>query len=330
MLALIAAFIAIAGISGVFLFVPVLSHARAERESRLAETHRYRVVGAVGAPNISLAPVPVKPGSQSALAERALAVVDRTVRARGQRDRIVGELEKAGMRLRPEEWAVIQFAVVLGVAVLFLLVTGSILGLLVGGILGFLGVRAFIRMKISRRQNKFMDQLPDTLQQLASSLRTGFSLNQALGGVVREGSEPTASEFARALTEVRIGSDLEAALDDTALRMECEDLHWVVMAVQISREVGGNLAEVLGTTVSTMRQRAELRGQVRVLSAEGRLSARILTALPFVVGGALALLRPHYLTPLFHTGAGIALICVGAVLLVLGTLWLRSLVKIKV
>jgi tight adherence protein B len=129
---------------------------------------------------------------------------------------------------------------------------------------------------------------------------------------------------------VRLGSELEQAVDDVALRVKCDDLSWVVMAVRISREVGGNLAETLSNTVQTMRQRAELRGQVRVLTAEGRISARILTALPFLVAGALALFRPGYLTPLWTTGQGVALLAVGAVLLVLGSIWLRRLVEIKV
>ena len=129
---------------------------------------------------------------------------------------------------------------------------------------------------------------------------------------------------------MRLGAELEESLDDVAARMKCEDLSWVVIAIRISREVGGNLAEVLGTTVKTMRERAELRGQVRVLSAEGRVSARILTALPFVVAVLLLLVRPGYLTPLFHSGGGIALVVMGSVLLVLGTIWLNRLVKIKV
>lgn len=323
-----AAFVGIFVVLLVGLLLPVMSRAQAQRQARLAEVHRYRVLGAVGSsvPQAAMRQAP----TQTALAERALSVVDRTVRARGQRERLVGELERAGMRIRPEEWAVIQVASALVTAVVLLVLLGSFIGFVLGAIVGWLGVRAFIRNKISRRQAAFMDQLPDTLQLMASSLRSGFSLNQALGGVVREGSEPAASEFARALTEIRIGADLEEALDDVAVRMKCEDLRWVVMAIRISREVGGNLAEVLGTTVATMRERAELRGQVRVLSAEGRISARILTALPFIVAGALAVLRPTYLKPLFGEVQGIVMLIFGAVLLVVGSFWLSRIVKIKV
>lgn len=310
------------------LFVPVMNAARAKKQARLLETHRYRVVGVVGTPGF--APVAAESPTQTAFAQRTLSLVDRTVRARGKRELLVGELERAGMRIRPEEWAVIQGAAVLVTAVVFLLVSRNFFAFILGGVIGWLAVRTFIKTKISRRQQAFMSQLPDTLQLLASSLRTGFSLNQALSGVVREGTEPTASEFARALTEVRLGSDLERAMDDVAIRVKCDDLSWVVMAVRISREVGGNLAETLSNTVQTMRQRAELRGQVRILSAEGRISARILTALPFIVAAALALFRPGYLTPLWTTGPGIALLVIGSTLLIAGSFWLRRIVEIKV
>jgi tight adherence protein B len=259
-----------------------------------------------------------------------LSIVDRTMRARGYRERIVSDLDRAGLRMRPEEWAVIQLFATVIPAIVLALFAGSPLFLPVGGVLGWLGARFFIRHKISRRAAEFERQLPDTLQLLAGSLRTGFSLNQALTSVVREGTEPTASEFARALAEVKLGAELEDALDDVATRMNCQDLHWVVIAVRISREVGGNLAEVLGTTVTLMRQRAELRGLVKVLSAEGRISARILVGLPFVIGGLIALTRPGYLEPLFHSAIGFALLAVGAVLLGLGSFWLSRLVKIEV
>ena len=332
-LILLMAFAAFLIIGLIALFLPVMAAARANKAARLTEMHRYRVLGALG--TTQAAPTPAtafspQGGAPTALAERTLSFVDKTVRARGQRERLVSELDRAGMRIRPEEWAVLQVAVVLVTGVIVLVISGNFFGLVIGAALGWIAVRAFIRTKISRRQNAFMDQLPDTLQLMASSLRTGFSLNQALGGVVREGTEPTASEFARALTEVRLGAELEESLDNVAARMKCEDLSWVVIAIRISREVGGNLAEVLGTTVQTMRQRAELRGQVRVLSAEGRVSARILTALPFVVAGSLLIVRPGYLTPLIHSGAGIALLVLGGALLIAGTFWLNRIVKIKV
>jgi tight adherence protein B len=309
------------------LLTPVLHADRSRKQARLAEVNRYRVVEALGAPTPT--PAAGTGQSHSAITQVALTAVGSVVRSRGRRARVVDELERAGMRMRPEEWIVLQLAVVIVAAAVLGLIAGLV-GLLLGAALGWLATRMFVRTRISRRANAFGDQLPDTLQLIAGALRTGFSLNQALAGVVREGTEPTASEFARALAEVRLGADLEDALDGTAERMACSDLHWVVLAVRISREVGGNLAEVVTTTMRTMRQRAELRGQVRVLSAEGRISARVLTALPLAVGGVLLLFRRGYLAPLVEQAAGIVLLVVGAALLVAGSLWLSRIVKIKV
>jgi tight adherence protein B len=312
----------------VALFLPILRAERNRRAQRLAEIHRYRVVGAIGAPTEFQ--LPVRPAQNSALAERALGIVDKTVRARGQRDQLLTQLDRAGLRMRPEEWAIIQVAAVIVFAALIAVLARSPIGLPFGGIIGWLLCRYFIRSKTTRRLRAFEDQLPDTLQLLAGSLRSGFSLSQAISGVVREGTEPTAGEFARALAEVRIGADLEDALDNVADRMECEDLRLVVMAMRIAREVGGNLAEVLQNTVVTMRERAQLRGTVRVLSAEGRISAKVLIGLPFLLGGFLLLFKRGYLTPLVTTVPGAIMLIVGAVLMVIGSFWLSRLTRIEV
>jgi len=268
--------------------------------------------------------------NESAVSKAALSFFDRLVRSRGNRQTIVERLDRAGIRVKPEEWVVLQVASVLVLAALVAVLFHSFFGVVIGGLLGYFGIQSYVRFKTARRQRAFNNQLPDVLQLIAGSLRSGFSLNQSVAAVVREGTEPTASEFARALTEVRLGSTLEDALDRAAERMECSDLHWVVLAVRISREVGGNLAEVILNTVSTMRERAQIRGQIRVLSAEGRISARILISLPFLLTTYLLLRRPSYLKPLYTTGAGIAMVITGAVMLLVGSFWISRIVKIEV
>ena len=193
-----------------------------------------------------------------------------------------------------------------------------------------MGTRFLLKVKAARRCAAFADQLPDMLQLIASSLRSGFSLAQALDGVVREGAQPAASEFARALTEARLGLELEDALDQMADRMKSQDLEMVVMAVRISRDVGGNLAEVLLTTMRTMRDRAQLKRQIRALSAEGRLSAYILIALPILVAGGFALARPDYLRPLYTVPAGVAMLVVAVLGVVIGSWWMSRIVKVEV
>lgn len=323
-------FVSLLGLLLLTFLVPAFQAERLRKRARLGEVGRYRVLGAVPASTPGTPrPGDAGPTRSGGMTGAAFAAIDRAVRARGQRSRLAEELSRAGMRLRPEEWVVLQMAIVVaGAAVGGLL--ARLVGVVGGAVLGWAGTRIFLRRRTQQRVDRFAEQLPDTLQLVAGALRTGFSLNQALAGVVREGNEPIAGEFARTLSEIRLGAEVEDALDDAATRMRCVDLHWVVMAVRISREVGGNLAEVVTTVVQTMRQRAELRGQVRVLSAEGRISARILTAMPFVVAGGLALLRRGYLAPLVQEPLGIAMLIIGASLLLLGTFWLSRIVKLKV
>ena len=319
------AFVAILVCTILALVGPFTRSERDAKQARLVEVSRYRVIGAVGQEEVVAASAPV----ENAMTARALAVLDKAVRARGQRARLVSELERSGMRMRPEEWAAMQLAAVAIGAVGLAFLTNSVLGFIGGAILGWAVCRVFIKRKTSKRAAAFEAQLPDSLQLLAGSLRSGFALNQALAGVVREGIEPIASEFGRAITEVRLGADLDDALDAVAERMNSYDMTLVVMAIRTAREVGGNLAEVLGNTISTMRERVQLRGHVRVLSAEGRLSAWVLTGLPIALALYLLAFKPGYLNALF-SGIGLVILVVGLVLLGVGTFWLRRLVNIEV
>src|SRR5699024_8844728 len=155
-----------------------------------------------------------------------------------------------------------------------------LLAVLIGGLLGLFGPSLVLGFLAGRRARKFEIQLPDVLTLIATSLSTGFSLPQALDGVARDAAEPSAKEFARALAETRIGTDLKDALERTAARTDSTNLAWTTMAIRIQRNVGGNLADTLRTTAQTLRERESLHRQVRALSAEGRLSAYILLALP--------------------------------------------------
>jgi len=200
----------------------------------------------------------------------------------------------------------------------------------VGALAGWLGMRMLLSFLIRRRRGAFAEQLPDMLQLLASSLRSGFSLPQALDAVVREAGQPAAGEFGRALAEARLGADLEDCLETIADRMGSDDLRWTIMAIRIQRGMGGNLAEVLTTTVSTIRERGYLRRQVQALSADGRLSAYILIALPVVIGAFMFVARPSYMRPLYTTHVG-ELMLVGAIVLeAIGAVLMRQIIKVEI
>jgi tight adherence protein B len=188
---------------------------------------------------------------------------------------------------------------------------------------------AFQMFRVAQRERLFTEQLPDGLQLVIGSLRSGFSLSQALESLVRESPEPLAAEFGRAVAEHRLGADLSDALDRMAARVGSEDLNWAVMAVRIQRDVGGNLAEVLQTSVDTMRERDRMRRQVRSLTAEGRLSAWVLVCVPVVIGVFMGVFRRAYLAPLFTDPRGIVMLIVGVALFAIGIFWMTRLVKVE-
>jgi tight adherence protein B len=165
---------------------------------------------------------------------------------------------------------------------------------------------------------------------VAGSLSSGLSLSRALDSVVRHGLQPAATEFNRAITETRLGADLEDALDGVADRMDSEDMRWTVMAINIQRAVGGNLVEVLHNVVATMRERGYLRRHVKALTAEGRMSAYILIALPILIAAWLFYSSPDYMSPLYTNPIGLLMLVGAAGLIVGGALWMRTLIRPEV
>ncbi len=192
-----------------------------------------------------------------------------------------------------------------------------------------LGARFLLERRISRRRAAFADQLDDSLSLVASGLRAGHSLPRALDAVAQEAESPTAEEFARILNQHRLGRDLGEAIGLSAARMRSDDLAWVAQAVAIHREVGGNLSEVLDHVGETIRERSQIRRQVATLSAEGRMSANVLIALPVLIAVVLAIVSPSYLTVFLTTPLGWALIAAGLLLFAVGVVWLRAVVRIR-
>ena len=271
----------------------------------------------------------------SAISEQILGLSDKLTRERESTAKAVLLLERADLPLRANEWYVLRaVAVVITTAAAWLFFHDSaVTGLLavIGGLLaGFFVPQMFLSFKAKRRAGKFEAQLPDVLTLLASSLSTGFSLAQGVDAVVRDASEPSAKEFSRALAETRIGATLEDTLDHLAERMASENLKWTTMAIRIQREVGGNLAETLRTTATTLRERESLKRHVKGLSAEGRLSAYILMALPFGLFFYMLLVNKPYIALLWSGPIGWAMLGVGIVDLIAGYFWMRSVVTVEV
>jgi len=263
----------------------------------------------------------------SDLADRTTTLVERSLQESGGGGKLNVLLEQAGVLLRPAEFVV--FAVSVSIA-------GFLVGLVWGGVVGGLILAAIVLVAArtvlgilrSRRQRDFADQLDDSLQLLAGSLRAGYGILQGIDSLSKEAETPTSDEFRRVVLEARLGRDFDDSLKAMAERLDSMDFKWVVDAININQEVGGDLSEVLDNIGETIRDRNQIRRQIKALSAEGRLSAVILLLLPFVVGIAISFIVPGYIQELFTHPAGIAMLILGSVLMVVGGLWIKKIVKL--
>ena len=191
------------------------------------------------------------------------------------------------------------------------------------------GLALFLNVLISRRRKKFDEQVPDSLQMLAGGLRAGHSLLRSVDAAAEENEAPMKEELNRVVNETRIGRDLGESLGEVARRTDNDDFASITRAIEIHREVGGDLAQVLDHVGETIRDRNQVRGQVRALSAEGRMSAMVLIALPIVMFIGLTLFNPLYSKVFLTTIPGYLMILASAVLLSVGGFWLSRLIKPK-
>ena len=234
------------------------------------------------------------------------------------------------MKVRSGEFVVLSVvAFVVGAVLAAALLKVGLLALVVGAACG-MGPTMALRMSLRKRTEKMREQLPDVLTIMASSLRAGHSFMQALDTTAREIAQPAATEFQRVVSEIRLGRPTDDALEALAIRVGSADFRWAVLAVNIQREVGGNLAEILDNVADTLRERAMMRRQIQVLTAEGRLSAWVLTGLPIAIGVYMYAVNPDYIGLLFTTKLGLFMLGTAVILLVLGIFWMRKIVDIDV
>lgn len=299
------------------------------RERRVAAIDSY--VAGTGLPARSESKAKSTP-----IAEQLVGLGDRYMQGRESTKSTMALIERADLPFRAGEWFVLRLvAAAVGAALLALLARSAapaalLLALVLGAVAGLLLPSIALKVLAARRAKAFEQVLPDVLTLVSTSLRSGFGLAQALDAVARDAAEPAAKEFGRALAETRIGTDISDALEHMAARMDSTSMRWAVMAVRIQREVGGNLADTLTTTAATLRERESLHRQVRALSAEGRLSAYILIAMPIGIFFYMTLVNYAYISQLWTQPLGLLMLGGGIVMLVAGVFWMRNVVRIEV
>lgn len=236
----------------------------------------------------------------------------------------------AGVAVNVRTWIYIQITVFI-IGSFFFISIGMkfLLAVLLAGFFGFGLGKFYLTSSRTRKSRAFAEELPDTLVIISSSLKSGLSFNQAIESVANEGGNEVALQFKRVLAEVQLGRLLTDSLLDVADRMQSTDFRWTISALSIQREVGGNLSDILTTTAETIRGRAEIRREVKALSAEGRMSAYVLVALPFFMLLYLQLTKPEYVKIMFTNPIGIGLMIVVGILISAGWFWTKKVVEIK-
>jgi tight adherence protein B len=257
-----------------------------------------------------------------------LAALERPLKERERWRRFEQELDVAGI-----ETPAIELAAALAAATLLAMIAIGALApfplLALLGLLVPLAARALLERRTGAVRQRFADGLADNLQVVASAIRAGHSMVGSLAVLVEEAAEPAREEFRRIVASERVGVPLEDSIRAAARRMRNRDLEQLALVAIIQRETGGNTAEVIDRAVETIRERAELRRLMSTLTAQGRLSRAIVTALPVVLLIAISALNPGYISPLFKTGGGQLMLIVAAVMVVAGSLVIKRIVEVE-
>ncbi len=265
----------------------------------------------------------------SPLVEGTIQAAGRMVTQFDSKGSMALSLERARIPLRPGEFVLVTLAGSLGLAALLLALSSTWFFALFGALIGPLIASVVVKQRIARRKKAFEAALPDALGLIASSLSAGHTFLRAIQMMCEESPPPLSEEFSRLVSETRLGDPVVDALDRMAKRLQIRDLDWVVQAIRIQQQVGGKLADLLHTLADFIRAREEVRREVAVLTAEGRISAWVLTALaPFMLF-AINFVSPDYMKPMFR-GMGLVVLMGTAAMVAMGSFIIFRMTKIEV
>src|SRR5215211_5689154 len=281
--------------------------------------------------------------AQALQSSEALAQLNKVVEQRDFGANLAREIARADLRLKPSEYIMIWVATTIGVPLLMLALSVVLetlrnpLFLVVGTLIGFMLPRFWLGRRKSGRLKSFNKQLPDTITLIANALRAGSSFLQAVELVVRESRAPISTEFGRVIREVNLGLSFEVALENMVRRVRSDDLELMATAIAVQHQVGGNLAEILDSIAYTIRERVRIKGEIRTLTAQQRLSGYVVGFLPIGLAGFIYLAAPTFFAPMFQNPPdafglplGVVILAMGAFMMFLGFLFIRKIVDIEV
>jgi tight adherence protein B len=244
------------------------------------------------------APEPDREGGGSIVTEW----LNRRVARSSAGDRVSRELARADLKFKVAEYYALVFMSTIVVALIAYIIQPNPISAAIGAVIGFFIPRFYVKRQQAVRLQKFNDQLSDMLNLMVNGLRAGYSTLQAMEAVSRELPSPIRDEFHRVVQEMQIGISMEKALDNLLRRIPSEDLDFVVTAINVQREVGGNLSEILDTISFTIRERVRIKGEIRVMTAQVRTSATVLSMIPVFLTMALWFISPEYIKSFFDRG----------------------------
>jgi tight adherence protein B len=297
---------------------------------------------------IYAAPEPTEPRNKQNLGERwssssALNNLNRVVEKRDWGSNLARELARADVVLKPSEFLAIRVGAIVGIPVVmfglsaFIGLLGNPIALAVGVVVGFLLPKFWLSRRKSKRLKAFNSGLADTITLLANSLRAGSSFLQSVEMVVREAQPPISTEFARVIREVNLGLPLNDALGNLQRRMKSDDLGLMTTAIAIHNSVGGNLAEILDTIAFTIRERVRIKGEIKTLTAQQRMSGYVVGFLPIALVLLLSVIAPTFMEPMFQQPPslfgqpmGLFILALGGIMMGIGFMLIRRIVDIEV
>jgi len=252
----------------------------------------------------------------------------------GYKKKIQLELQRAHILLKPEEYITVSIILLFAFGTFTFLLSSSspfaIIVAMIGGIVGWLLPSLYLKIKIKKRIKFLNDQLNDAIVLISNSLKAGYSFFQAVDIVSKEMTGPMAEEFTQLQKEVNFGTTTESALENLVTRIKSDDLELVVTAVLIQRQVGGNLAEVLDNISSTIRERIRIKGEVKTVTAQGRMSGMIIAMLPPALALILFLINKSHVMVLFTDPIGLAILGFSVFMEFIGIYFISKIVKIEV
>jgi tight adherence protein B len=273
----------------------------------------------------------------------ALAQLNRVVEQRDFGANLARDIARADLRLKPSEFLAIWAASIVGLPLLFIVLSLGMpalrtpLALLIAAFIGFMLPRFWLGRRKSGRLGAFNKQLPDTITLLANGLRAGSSFLQAVELVVRESRPPVSTEFSRVIREVNLGLPFEQAMENMVRRVRSDDLELMATAINIQHTVGGNLAEILDSIAFTIRERIRIKGEIRTLTAQQRLSGYVVGFLPIGLAGFLFVAAPNFMEPMFAKPPealglplGVVILFIGGFMMFIGFMLIRRIVDIEV